>query len=174
MAAEHIPVEVACGVLDVSVSGYYAWRSRPPSQRSIRHAWLTDLIVQMHQDSRGTYEALRVHAELRRHCCIEPEGPDEAWRGGGSPHLENAERYPNHSIGAIVCRDSVAEWRQPDGVSAQCTAPPQDVQNLICVLEATLKGPVARLPVSELDDGLEGPSSYNARRRHQARCAGQR
>jgi putative transposase len=65
MAAEHIPVEVACRVLDVSTSGYYAWRSRSPSQRSIRHAWLTDLIVQVHQDSRGTYGALRVHAELR-------------------------------------------------------------------------------------------------------------
>jgi putative transposase len=66
MAAEHIPVEVACRVLDVSTSGDYAWRSRSPSQRSIRHAWLTDLIVQVHQDSRGTYGALRVHAELRR------------------------------------------------------------------------------------------------------------
>ena len=65
MAAEHIPVEVACRVLDVSTSGFYAWRSRPPSQRSVRHAWLTDLIVQVHQGSRGTYGALRVHAELR-------------------------------------------------------------------------------------------------------------
>jgi putative transposase len=55
MAAEAIPVEVACRVLDVSTSGYYAWLSRPPSQRAIRHAWLTDLIVQVHQDSRGTY-----------------------------------------------------------------------------------------------------------------------
>jgi putative transposase len=36
-----------------------------PSQRTIRHAWLTDLIVKVHQDSRGTYGALRVHAELR-------------------------------------------------------------------------------------------------------------
>jgi putative transposase len=39
MAAEHIPVEVACRVLDVSTSGYHPWRARPPSQRSVRHAW---------------------------------------------------------------------------------------------------------------------------------------
>jgi putative transposase len=65
MAAEHIPVEVACRVLDVSTSGYYAWRSRPPSARAIRHIWLTDRIAEIHQRSRGTYGALRVHAELR-------------------------------------------------------------------------------------------------------------
>ena len=29
MAAERIPVEVACRVLDVSTSGYYAFRLRP-------------------------------------------------------------------------------------------------------------------------------------------------
>jgi putative transposase len=65
MAAEHIPVQVACRVLDVSESGYYAWLSRPPSARAIRHAWLTDLIVEVHQRARGTYGARRVHAELR-------------------------------------------------------------------------------------------------------------
>jgi putative transposase len=65
MAAEHIPVEVACRVLDVSTSGYYAWRDRPPSARAIRHAWLTDLIVEVHQAVRGTYGVRRVHAELR-------------------------------------------------------------------------------------------------------------
>jgi putative transposase len=65
MAAEGTPVEVACRVLDVSTSGYYAFRSRPPSARAVRHAWLTELIVEVHQRSRGTYGALRVHAELR-------------------------------------------------------------------------------------------------------------
>ncbi|MGJ6969684.1 IS3 family transposase [Streptosporangium sp. G11] len=64
MAGEGIPVEVACRVLTVSASGYYAWRDRPPSPRAIRHAWLTGLIRQIHQGSRGSYGARRVHAEL--------------------------------------------------------------------------------------------------------------
>jgi len=37
---------------------------RAPSQRAIRHAWLTDLIRQVHADSRGTYGSRRVRAEL--------------------------------------------------------------------------------------------------------------
>jgi putative transposase len=65
MAAEAIPVQVACRVLDVSVSGDYDWRSRPPSARAIRHAWLTDRIVEVHQRAHRAYGARRVHAELR-------------------------------------------------------------------------------------------------------------
>lgn len=65
MAAEGLPVQLACRVLCVSESGYYDWRKRPPSARSLRHAWLTELIVQVHADSRGTYGSRRVHAELR-------------------------------------------------------------------------------------------------------------
>src|SRR5919202_4275274 len=64
MAAEGLPVQLACRVLEVSESGYYAWRKRAPSARAIRHAWLTDLIREVHLASRGTYGARRVHAEL--------------------------------------------------------------------------------------------------------------
>ncbi len=64
MAAEDLPVELACRILGVSVAGYYTWRNRPPSPRAIRHAWLTDVIAGVHQDSRQTYGARRVHAEL--------------------------------------------------------------------------------------------------------------
>lgn len=64
IAAEGLPVEVACRALSVSVSGYYAWRDRAPSERAVRHAWLTDLIAQIHIASRGTYGVRRVHAEL--------------------------------------------------------------------------------------------------------------
>ena len=64
MAAEGLPVQVCCRVLEVSESGFYAWRARPPSARAIRHAWLTDTIRQVHAASRQTYGSRRVHAEL--------------------------------------------------------------------------------------------------------------
>ena len=64
MAEQGHPIQVACRVLAVSESGFYAWRTRSPSARAIRHAWLTDVITQVHLESRGTYGALRVHAEL--------------------------------------------------------------------------------------------------------------
>lgn len=51
-------------MLGVSVSGYYEWRNRPPSPRSLRHAWLTELILRVHVESRGIYGIRRVHAEL--------------------------------------------------------------------------------------------------------------
>ncbi len=64
MASEGLPVEVACRVLCVSCAGFYAWRFRPPSARAVRHAWLTDLIREVHAASYGNYGANRVHAEL--------------------------------------------------------------------------------------------------------------
>jgi putative transposase len=65
IAQEGWSVNVACRVLDVTRGGYYAVASRPASARSIRHAWLTDLITQIHAASRSSYGAPRVHAELR-------------------------------------------------------------------------------------------------------------
>ena len=64
IASEGLPIQTACRVLGVSESGYYQWKSRPPSVRSIRHVWLTDMIRQVHADSRGTYGSNRIHAEL--------------------------------------------------------------------------------------------------------------
>lgn len=64
MAAEGLPVEKACLLLEVSVSGYYEWRDRAPSARMVRHTWLLDQIRMVHDASRGVYGARRVHAEL--------------------------------------------------------------------------------------------------------------
>jgi putative transposase len=59
------PVTALCRMLGVSKSGYYAWRSRPPSERRRRDALLIEKIRQIHSRSRETYGYPRVHAELR-------------------------------------------------------------------------------------------------------------
>lgn len=61
----HHAVRILCRVLQVSRSGYYAWRGRPPSPRAVSDAQLALEIKVVHQRSRGTYGSPRVHAELR-------------------------------------------------------------------------------------------------------------
>jgi transposase InsO family protein len=60
-----VRVRQACYTLDVSPSGYCDWKTRAPSARPVRHAWLTGLIGQVHDASCGTYGQPRVSAELR-------------------------------------------------------------------------------------------------------------
>ena len=57
-------IATMCRVLGVSASGYYAWQHRAPSARAQRDAELTMKIHTIHLESRGTYGAPRVHAEL--------------------------------------------------------------------------------------------------------------
>ena len=54
-----------CRVLDVSVSGYYAWGKRLPSQHSRKDAELADQINRVFQANRRVYASPRVHAELQ-------------------------------------------------------------------------------------------------------------
>jgi len=53
-----------CAILDVSPSGYYAARHRPPSPAAQRRLDLTSKIQKVHESSRQTYGSPRVHAEL--------------------------------------------------------------------------------------------------------------
>ena len=57
-------VTMLCRVLDVSSSGFYAWRNRSLSARATKDAQLTAQIVTIHKESRETYGAPRIHAEL--------------------------------------------------------------------------------------------------------------
>src|SRR6266542_137456 len=59
------PIATMSRLLEVSASGYYAWRKREPSARAISDAALLDRIQVIHQKSRGTYGEPRVHAELK-------------------------------------------------------------------------------------------------------------
>jgi putative transposase len=58
-------VPMLCRLLGVSCSGYYAWRRRPPSERARFDAVLSEKIEMIHRNSRATYGAPRVHAELQ-------------------------------------------------------------------------------------------------------------
>jgi putative transposase len=69
--SEHA-VRKLCKALQVSASGYYAARSRPPSARAQRQSCLAIKIREVHMASRQTYGAPRVYAELAAQgiaCC---------------------------------------------------------------------------------------------------------
>jgi putative transposase len=68
---QEYPITTMCRVLEVSVSGYYAWRKRAPSQHSREDAQLAEKVKTAFQDNRCVYGSPRVHAELRAqglHC----------------------------------------------------------------------------------------------------------
>ena len=48
----------------MSPSGYYAWRKRERSAREHSDEALSARVREIHQRSRGTYGAPRIHAEL--------------------------------------------------------------------------------------------------------------
>jgi len=59
------PVCMMCRLLKVSRSGYYAWKSRPESQRAKTDRELTRVIQRFHAESRGTYGSPRIRDDLR-------------------------------------------------------------------------------------------------------------
>ena len=63
--AQGFPVSVACRLLGVSRSAFYAWERGVPSDRALTDAWLLEQIKQIHGEHRGVYGWRRIHAELR-------------------------------------------------------------------------------------------------------------
>jgi hypothetical protein len=61
---EQFEVTVMCRVLEVSRSGYYAWRKRPTSEREMADQALTEQIKVIYGKSQGTYGSPRIQAEL--------------------------------------------------------------------------------------------------------------
>jgi transposase InsO family protein len=53
-----------CRVLEVSHSGFYAWRKRPPSARALRQKELLEKIRLAHQENQELYGSPRVHRAL--------------------------------------------------------------------------------------------------------------
>jgi transposase InsO family protein len=85
------PVTILCDALGVSPAGYYAWRSRPESQRSAANRVLVNDIKRVHRDTNGRYGSPRIHVELRA------QG-----RGASRGRIERLMR--RHGIRAIMAR----------------------------------------------------------------------
>jgi transposase InsO family protein len=68
------PVALMCRVLGVSRAGYYAWRTRPPSDTARRRDQLADAIRAIHEEPRlDTYGSPRMTRELNARgvaCCV--------------------------------------------------------------------------------------------------------
>jgi transposase InsO family protein len=64
LAREGHGTKRVCRLLRVAPSGFFRWRTKPPSDRAIRRAWLRDVIAEIHVQSRRTYGWRRMRAEL--------------------------------------------------------------------------------------------------------------
>lgn len=64
---QQYPVAAMCRVLDVSESGYHAWRKRPLSPRAQANARLEVEIRAAHERTRQTYGPKRLQADLADH-----------------------------------------------------------------------------------------------------------
>ena len=58
------PLSVVCWVLDVTQSGFHAWRGRPPSRRELERNGLRVAIRKVFDDHRGRYGAPRIYRVL--------------------------------------------------------------------------------------------------------------
>ena len=63
--AEQFDIDAMCRMLEVSRSGYYAWRRRPLSRRAREDRQLLPQIRAIHHRWRRSYGSPRIHRELR-------------------------------------------------------------------------------------------------------------
>lgn len=96
------PLPLLCRVLEVSVSGYYAWRKRPVSQRNQANQALVAQIKAVHRASYETYGSPRVQAEL-------------VAQGYGCGRHRVARLMRLHGIQAKQCRRGRITTRRQDG-----------------------------------------------------------
>ena len=61
------PVRLMYRILEVSTSGYFAWRSRPESARASANRALLADVRRLHAEHHGRYGSPRMHAALRAH-----------------------------------------------------------------------------------------------------------
>jgi len=65
MVREKIPVIFTCKVLAVSRSGFYRWKEKPESEREKETVEIPKRILEIHDESRGTYGEPRIRNALK-------------------------------------------------------------------------------------------------------------
>ena len=130
MRAEY-PVEALCKALRVSTSGFYQWRQRceAPCRRVVENRQLVGVIRRIHEESRRTYGAPRIHACLLR----------EGWRHG---HNRVARLMRENGLMGVMPR----RWRvcttdsrhdQPVAPNRLAEQPPPTGRNQVWVGDIT-------------------------------------
>ena len=105
-----------CRTLGVSPSGYYAWRKRELSDRAKADVELSAEIQAIHRESRGTYGAPRIHAELAaRGVRLGQKRVARLMRGAGLHGVSRRKQF------RTTVRDATAR-PAPDLVDRQFTA----------------------------------------------------
>ena len=123
IAAEkaQFPISLLCRVLGVSRSGFSAWQGRNSSERALAGAWLSERIREIHERSRQTYGARRVHAALgHRGVRVGRKRVERLMRGLGLSGLV-PKRYRRTTIrlaGVRVADDLVERDFAPTGPDA--------------------------------------------------------
>ena len=61
---QDMEISMMCALLNVSRSGYYAWRTRPVSQREMANQQLLKKIQAAYDASNGRYGSPRIYEEM--------------------------------------------------------------------------------------------------------------
>jgi putative transposase len=134
----------ACRTLGVSASGFYGWQAAQasPCRRRRDDAELRATIRQIHRQSRGTYGAPRVHAELRLGLGIHigRKRVERLMRAEGLQGVTRRRRrgLTRRDPAAVPNDDLVARQFSPDGPNqlwvADITEHPTDEGRVYCAV----------------------------------------
>jgi putative transposase len=117
----NLSIAAACRCLGVSTSGFYDWRRAQvePCARARTDDALRETIGEIHRQSRGTYGAPRVHAELRlgREIRVGRKRVERLMRQAGLQGVTRRRRHgtTKRDPQAVPNDDLVARQFSPDG-----------------------------------------------------------
>ena len=110
-------LKASCRLLRVAPSGFFTWKFAPPTDRSIRRAFLTDLIVKIWHESRQTYGKRRIGAELldAHGLVVNHKLVRSIMREQGIAGLQKRKKYKRSGSNRYTTEDLVNRQFERDG-----------------------------------------------------------